>query len=68
MIEETKLSKIISGARGTVYDQKFLEDTLVKLSELVLKNPDIDEIDINPLFLYEKGKGAKGVDALIKKK
>ncbi|MEA4963187.1 acetate--CoA ligase family protein [Lutispora sp.] len=66
MLTETKLSQIINGARGTVYDKETLINTLLKLSNLIIENPTIEEIDINPFFLYEEGKGAKGVDALIK--
>ncbi|EEG75615.1 acetate--CoA ligase family protein [[Clostridium] hylemonae] len=66
MIKETKLYQIIRGARRTEYDLDALVDSLLKVSELAVDQPSIEEIDINPLFLYEKGKGAKGVDALIK--
>ena len=66
MIKETKLYQIIRGARGTEYDMDALVGCLLKVSELAVDQPSIEEIDINPLFLYEKGKGAKGVDALIK--
>lgn len=68
MLEETKLCKIIRGARGTIYDEEVLVDTILKMADLTLEREDIEEIDINPLFLYEKGKGAKGVDALVKVK
>lgn len=64
MLAETKMNKIIQGARGVVYDKETLLDILLKVSKLVEENGAIEEIDINPLFLYEKG--AKGVDALIK--
>jgi len=66
MLEETKLCEIIRGARGIEYDEAELISILLKLSDLAQNWPDIEEIDINPLFLYEKGRGAKGVDALIK--
>lgn len=66
MLEETKLCEIVRGARGMQYDEAELLETLLKISALVTDRPDIEEIDINPLFLYEKGKGVKGVDALIK--
>lgn len=66
MIKETKLYKVIQGARGIKYDMEYLIETILKLSELVQSNDEIEEIDINPFFLYEKGKGGKGVDALIK--
>ena len=40
--------------------------TLLKVAKLVQEHPEVEEIDINPLFLYEEGKGGKGVDALIR--
>ncbi|HWQ78288.1 MAG TPA: acetate--CoA ligase family protein [Anaerovoracaceae bacterium] len=66
MLKETKVIKLIEGARGKVYDKAALIDALLRLSELAVKRTDIEEIDINPLFLYEEGKGLKGVDALIR--
>ncbi len=68
MLEETKLCRIIRGARGIQYDEEVLIETLLQISSLVMNEENIEEIDINPLFLYEKGKGAKGVDALMKVK
>ncbi|MDP3388080.1 MAG: acetate--CoA ligase family protein, partial [Eubacteriales bacterium] len=66
MIKETKLYQIIKGARGISYDFEELKNTILQVSHLVEKNEHIEEIDINPFFLYEAGKGGKGVDALIK--
>lgn len=66
MIKETKLYQVINGARGISYDFEVLIDTILKVSRMVEKNQNIEEIDINPFFLYEAGKGGKGVDALIK--
>ena len=61
MLKETKVIKLIEGARGKVYDKAALIDAVLRLSELAVKRPDIEEIDINPFFLYEEGKGLKGV-------
>lgn len=66
MLQEIKIHQIITGARGTLYDEEAIIDVLLKVSQLVTEHPEIEEIDINPLFAYEKGKGVKGVDALIK--
>lgn len=66
MIKEVNIYKVISGLRGRVYDDEAISDILLKVSKLVVENPDIEEIDINPLFVYEKGQGVKGVDALIR--
>ncbi|NLI13443.1 MAG: acetate--CoA ligase family protein [Peptococcaceae bacterium] len=51
MIEETKISKILAGARGTAaVDMELLIDCLAGLSQLLLANPAISEIDLNPLL------------------
>jgi acyl-CoA synthetase (NDP forming) len=65
MIKETRVYKIIQGLRGKEYDLEQVIQMLLKISDLVAENDLIEEIDINPFFLYEKGKGGKGVDALI---
>jgi acetate---CoA ligase (ADP-forming) subunit beta len=65
MIKETKIYKIIDGAREKEYDLDAVVDTLLKISKLVEENEEIEEIDLNPFFLYEKGEGGKAVDALI---
>jgi acetate---CoA ligase (ADP-forming) subunit beta len=65
MISETKLSKILDGARGKNYDKNEVVDILLKISNLVKNHPCISEIDINPFLLYENGKKGAGVDALI---
>ena len=53
MIEETKVSKMLSGARGTkAVDMELLVNYLIAFSELVLANPAISEIDLNPLRAF----------------
>lgn len=54
MIEETKVSKMLSGARGTkAVDMELLVNCLITFSELVLTNPAISEIDLNPLRAFD---------------
>lgn len=65
MIEETKVSKILAGARGKKYNIHEVVDILLTLSKLVQEHEEIQEIDINPFILYEDEKVGKGVDALI---
>lgn len=65
MIDETKVSKILRGARGKNYDIDEVVDTLLKLSDLAVNKPEIKEVDINPFILYEDGIKGSGVDALI---
>jgi succinyl-CoA synthetase beta subunit len=66
LIKRTKTHKILDGYRGgSVYDIETIATCLKKLSQLVVDFEEIEELDINPLIVYEKGKGCKIVDARI---
>ena len=66
MIDETKSSKMLRGARGIEpADLDALQNTLIRLSQLALDCPQIKELDINPLIVLEKGKGCFVADANI---
>ncbi|MFC2157850.1 acetate--CoA ligase family protein [Acidobacteriota bacterium] len=66
MISTTKTYKILDGYRGgPVYDMASMEDCIKRLSQLVTDFEEIKELDINPLIVYEKGKGCSIVDARI---
>lgn len=66
MITRTKTHKILKGFRGEkAYDIEAITDCLKRLSQLVTDFEDIKELDINPLIVYEKGKGCAIVDARI---
>ena len=55
MILEIKGSPILMGVRGrSSADINAIINVIVKLSEMLEKNPDIVELDINPLIVYEK--------------
>jgi len=63
MVREIKAYQILSGYRGRKADINAIIDILLKISELVINCPEIREIDLNPIMVYEKG--AKTVDARI---
>jgi acyl-CoA synthetase (NDP forming) len=64
MVRELKSYKLLDGYRGRPkIDTQTLENWLLKVSELVMKNPRIKELDINPIFAYPEG--AVAVDARI---
>jgi acetyl coenzyme A synthetase (ADP forming)-like protein len=66
MITKTKTHKILEGFRGgQVYDIQAIADCLKRLSQLVMDFEEIKELDINPLIVYERGKGCAIVDARI---
>jgi acetyltransferase len=55
MIEQTKISVALKGVRGRgAVDIEELEKVMVRFSQLVVENPWIKELDINPLFVSEK--------------
>jgi acyl-CoA synthetase (NDP forming) len=56
MISEIKGYQILKGIRGeTPKDVKSIRDVLMKISQLVMENPEIKEIDLNPIFVFNKG-------------
>ncbi len=65
MITEIKGYPILAGVRGEEpADIDAIVDMLLKVSKLVEDLEDyIKEMDLNPVFVYEKGKGAVVVDA-----
>jgi len=66
LIMETKMGTLLQGVRGELpSDIKALEDTILRISQLVTEFEEIVELDINPAFGYEKGKGVCAVDVKI---
>lgn len=67
MLQKLKAYKLLQGYRGELQcDINALTDMMVKLGDYAYKNRNvIKEIDLNPVFVYPKGKGIKVVDALI---
>lgn len=52
MINETKVGKILAGARGaTAVDFELLTERLVSFMQMIKANPSISEMDINPLLV-----------------
>ncbi len=67
MLAELKGKALLEGFRGRLpADADALAQIIIKVSWLALDLEDyIEELDINPLVVYEKGKGAVAADALI---
>ena len=62
MITEIKGYEILKGIRGEPpRDIQAIEEVLMKVSKLTMENPEINEIDLNPIFVFEKG--LKVIDA-----
>jgi acetyltransferase len=63
MIQEIRSFGLLRGVRGEPpADLEAAAETLLRLSQLVTDFPEIVEMDINPLMVFEKGRGAMGVD------
>jgi acetyltransferase len=64
MIEQTKAFKILKGTRGRASrDIDSIVDAIMRLGQLALDFPEIAELDINPLFVLDEGKGCVLGDA-----
>lgn len=69
MIQSIKGYPILEGTRGEKpADIDAVVDILLRLSDLGTDFPQLDEMDLNPVFVFPKGKGAVVVDARIKHK
>ncbi len=56
MIKNLKIYPILKGARGKfALDIQALANTIVKVARIARENPEIKELDINPLFINKKG-------------
>ncbi|MGB9711670.1 MAG: acetate--CoA ligase family protein [Dissulfurimicrobium hydrothermale] len=63
MISEIRSAGLLYGARGTRrLDIDAIAETLLKVSGLVTEFPEIVEMDINPLVVFEEGWGVMGLD------
>lgn len=67
MIKSLKAYPLFTGYRGQKkLDIEALADIIVKISNFAYEEKDkLKEMDINPLFIYEEGKGVGAADAVI---
>ncbi len=63
MIHEIRAYPILDGVRGQPRaDHEAMVEALVRVSQLVTDFPEIVELDINPLVVFEEGRGAMALD------
>jgi acetyl coenzyme A synthetase (ADP forming)-like protein len=66
MIRQIRGFKILEGFRGEPpSDIEAIAECLARLSQLATQLEEIVELDINPLVVFERGRGARVVDARI---
>jgi acetyl coenzyme A synthetase (ADP forming)-like protein len=63
MIREIRSYALLEGVRGEPpADHEAMVDALLRISQLVTDFPEIVELDINPLMVFEEGRGAMAID------
>jgi acetyltransferase len=63
MIHEIRSYPLLAGVRGEPpADHEAMVDALMRISQLVTDFPEIVELDINPLTVFEEGQGAMAID------
>jgi acyl-CoA synthetase (NDP forming) len=66
MLENLRGYQILAGARGhKAVDIEAVVETLLRLSQLLVDFPEIEELDINPLRVFPAGEGCSALDARI---
>ncbi len=66
MIDGLRGAAILKGARGhQPSDTEALAQALLRLSQLLVNFPEIQEVDINPLRVFAEGEGCAALDARI---
>lgn len=65
-IRKLKAARLLESFRGqSPRDVSAVADVVVKLGALMRANPRIEEVDVNPLVVYDEGNGVIALDALI---
>jgi len=66
MIQETRGERVLEGLRGKPpVDREALVNALLSVSGILVENPSLTELDINPLFVLERGIVAVDARAVI---
>ena len=63
MMREIRSYPLLEGVRGEPpADHEAMVDALLRVSQLVTDFPEIVELDINPLMVFDEGRGAMAID------
>ena len=66
MMEETRSYSLLKGVRGEQpSDINALRESILKVGHLVWDFPELKDLDINPIFVYDEGKGVSALDVKI---
>ena len=66
MVASLRGAQILAGARGRASaDVDSLVDALLRVAQLLVDFPEIAELDVNPLRVFEEGRGSRALDARV---
>ena len=66
MVKEIRAYPLLLGVRGEEKkDVEGVVDTIIKVGSILQKSDRITDIEINPLVVYEHGRGVKAVDVRV---
>lgn len=66
MLSELRGAKLLRGHRGApAVDKEAVVDAIMAVAHCAVSNPEVVELEINPLFAYDKGAVAVDVRALL---
>lgn len=66
-LRKLKGAKLLTGFRGSApVDLEAVAEIISTIGRLMIGEPDIREIDLNPVVVYPKGEGAVALDALMR--
>jgi acyl-CoA synthetase (NDP forming) len=67
MVDRLRSRRILDGYRGEPErDVGAVHEMLARVSQLVEENPQIREMDLNPVMVFSKGQGAQVVDVRVR--
>jgi len=67
MVRSLKTHQILEGYRGGPrYDAGALDETILRINQMVEAIPEVAELDLNPLMVLRDGKGAVVVDSRLR--
>ena len=66
MMEETRSYSLLKGVRGEApADIDGIREAILRVGHLVWDFPELKDLDINPIFVYNEGKGVSALDVKI---
>jgi acetate---CoA ligase (ADP-forming) len=64
MIKSLRGSQVLEGARGyKAADIESVVDSILKVAQLLIDFPEIQEVDINPIKVFQDREGCRAIDA-----